>query len=55
MEKDKISFIKEKEFAKKSDKLLQQFIENGCSENPIKAKFLAFKKTKKEINIQDIL
>lgn len=55
MEKDKISFIKEKELTKKSDKLTEQFIKNGYSENPIKAKFLAFKKTKKDINIQDIL
>ncbi len=55
MNKDKISFIKEKELAKKSDKLMRKFIENGYSENPIKAKFLAFRETKKDIKTKDIL
>jgi hypothetical protein len=55
MKKNKVSFIKEKDLAKKADKLTKEFIENGYSENPIKAKMLAFRELKKDIKNKDIL
>ncbi len=54
MEKDKIRYLKEKEIEKKAQKNALIF-ENIAVQNPIKAKFLAFQKTKKDINPKDLL
>ena len=54
MEKDKVRYLKEKEIEKKAQKNYD-FLENKYSQNPIKSKFLAFQKTKKDINIKDLL
>ncbi len=45
MKKDKITFIKEKQIQKNADENMA-FFENKYAQNPIVAKFLAFKKTK---------
>ena len=54
MEKDKVRYLKEKEIEKKAQKNYD-FLENKYSQNPIKSKFLAFQKTKKDISIKDLL
>ena len=54
MKDKKISFIKEKELSKKADKLYREFVESGFVENPIKAKFLAFREIKKETKLKDL-
>ena len=53
MEKDKITFLKEQEIKKKA-KYNAEFLESKFAQNPIKAKFLAFQKTKSEISIKDL-
>lgn len=54
MDKEKITFIKEKEIKKQAQKNAE-FFENAYMGNPIEAKFLAFKKTKKKINPKDLI
>lgn len=54
MKKDKISYLKEKEIKKAAQKNFE-FAQNLYSENPIKAKFLAFLKTKKETKDKDLI
>ena len=53
MEKDKVRYLKEKQLEKKAQKNYD-FLESKYAENPIKAKFLAFQKTKKDINPKDL-
>ena len=53
MEKDKITFLKEKELKKRA-KLNAEFLENSFAQNPIQAKFLSFQKLKKDITIKDL-
>lgn len=53
MEQSKIKFLKEKQMEKKAQENFEEL--NFYAENPIKAKFLAFQKTKKEINPKDLL
>jgi len=52
MEESKIKSIKENELKKKAKENFDIFNKNQT--NPIKAKFKAFQKTKKEINIKDL-
>ena len=52
--KDNVRNIKEKQMEKKAQKAYNKFCENSSMDNPIKAKFLAFQKTKKDINIKDL-
>ena len=54
MDKEKITFLKEKEIQKQAKKNAE-FLENAYVQNPIEAKFLAFKKTKKKINPKDLI
>lgn len=54
MKKNKVTFLKEAQ-VKKSAQKNAEFLENQYAQNPIKAKFLAFQKTKKEINPKDLL
>lgn len=53
MEKDKITFLKEKELKKRAQKNAE-FLENKFAQNPINAKFLSFQKLKKDISIKDL-
>ena len=53
MEKNKITFLKEKEFKKKANENAR-FLENSFAQNPIQAKFLSFQKLKKDISIKDL-
>ena len=53
MEKDKITYLKEQSLKKKADENAK-FLENKFVQNPIKAKFLAFQKTKADISIKDL-
>ncbi|MBQ8848124.1 MAG: hypothetical protein IJ003_04190 [Candidatus Gastranaerophilales bacterium] len=53
MEKDKVRYLKEKQMEKKAQKNYD-FLESKYAQNPIKAKFLAFQKTKKDINPKDL-
>ena len=53
MEKHTIKFLKEKELQKKAIKNAE-FLEKQFAQNPIKAKFCAFAKTKKDITIKDL-
>ncbi len=53
MKKEKITFIQEKKLEKKAQEN-HELMQNKYSENPIKAKFKAFVKTKKEISIKDL-
>ena len=55
MEQGKVKFLKEKELASSAEKNYDKIVSNGYAQNPISAKFLAFKKTKKEIKPKDIL
>ena len=50
---NKVRYLKEKEIEKKAQKNYD-FLESKYSQNPIKAKFLAFQKTKKDINLKDL-
>lgn len=52
MEQSKIKYLKEKEIEKKAQKNFESI--NCYAQNPIQAKFLAFRKTKKEINPKDL-
>jgi len=52
MKENKVKFIKEKELEKKAVKNFEEI--SKYQNNPIKAKFSAFKKTKKEITLKDI-
>ncbi len=52
--KDKIRYIKEKQLEKKAQKAYNNFCENSSMDNPIKAKLLAFRKTKNDINPKDL-
>ncbi len=52
MENKKITFLKEKEFQKKAEKNYEKFLKKNA-QNPIGAKFLAFQKTKKELDFKD--
>ena len=54
MKKDKVTFLQEKEVVKKAQKTYE-FIENSYVDNPIKAKFLAFQKTKQNITFKDLI
>ena len=53
MEQGKIRYLKEKELEHKAQNNFENV--NCYSQNPIQAKFLAFRKTKKEINPKDLL
>lgn len=50
MKKDKVTFLKEK----KISKLAKENFEKAYAQNPIQAKFLAFKETKKSIDEKDL-
>ena len=52
--KDNIRYIKEKQLQKTAQKNYDNFCKNSSVENPIKEKFLAFQKTKKDINLRDL-
>ena len=54
MENDKITFLKEKNLTKQADKIYNDFINSDYAQNPIKAKFLAFKKVKKQIDTKEL-
>ena len=53
MERNKVTFLKERNFQERAQKHAE-FLENQFAQNPIKAKFNAFKKLKKEITIKDL-
>lgn len=53
MREKKVTFLKEKELQKKAIENYNRFLENSNAQNPIKAKFLAFQKTKKELDSKD--
>lgn len=53
MEKDKITFLKEKELKQRATRQAE-FLEKKFAQNPIKAKFQAFQKTKRDIKIEDL-
>lgn len=53
MEKDKITYLKEKELKKKAQKDAE-FLESKFAQNPIKAKLLTFQNLKREITIKDL-
>jgi len=58
MENNKVTFLKEKQIeqqALKNLEVVENNFENACVENPIKAKFLAFQKTKRNITYKDLL
>jgi len=52
--KEKITFLKEKELQKKANENYKHFAQNNSVQNPIKAKFKAFQKTKKNIDLNDL-
>ena len=54
MKQEKIKNIKEKQLQKKAEANYRDIIQEGYVQNPIKAKFLAFQKTKKDINLKDL-
>ena len=53
MKQEKVKFLKEKQIEKSAEKNFENI--NCYAQNPIQAKFLAFRKTKKEINPKDLL
>ena len=53
MEKDKVTFLKEKELKKRAQEDAE-FLENKFAQNPINAKFLSFQKLKREISLKDL-
>ncbi len=55
MEKNKITYLKEKNIKKTAEKNYENLLNSGYAQNPIAAKLLAFQKTKKEINSKDLL
>ena len=54
MKKDKITFTKEKELNKQANEAFSCFVDGDYAQNPIKAKFLAFKKVKKQIDTKEL-
>lgn len=54
MKDKKVTFLKEKELQKKANENYERFLKNSNAQNPIKAKFLAFQKTKKETDAKDL-
>ena len=52
MNKDKIKYLKDKKVEKTADANYQAV--NNSMQNPIKSKFIAFKKTKKELDLKDL-
>ncbi len=55
MEKNKITFLNEKNIKQKAEKNYENMLKEGYAQNPIAAKLLAFQKTKKDINSKDLL
>ncbi len=53
MEKDKVTFLKEKQLEKTAQKNFE-LAQSIYAQNPIKNKFLAFQKTKKDITLKDL-
>ncbi len=53
MEQNKVRFLKEKEIEKQAQKNFDNV--NNYAQNPIQAKFLAFRKTKKDTGPKDLL
>ena len=53
MEQSKVKYFKEKQLEKQAQNSFENI--NNYAQNPIQAKFLAFRKTKKEINPKDLL
>ena len=53
MEKEPVN-IKIKQLEKKAKENYENFSQSSYAQNPIEAKFSAFKKTKKEIKIKDL-
>lgn len=53
MKKDKVTFLKEKQIEKKALDAFE-FVESKYVQNPIKAKFLAFKSAKENITLKDL-
>ena len=53
MKKETFKLLKEKQLENIAQKNAE-FLENKFAQNPIKAKFVAFQKTKKEITIKDL-
>ncbi len=52
MEQDKVKYLKEKQIEHEAQKNFDHV--NNYAQNPIQAKFLAFRKTKKDINPKDL-
>ena len=50
----KLTYLKEKQINKKAKENLENILLNNYAQNPIEAKFSAFKKAKKEIDIKDL-
>ena len=53
MEESKVKYLKEKQDELEAEKNFENI--NSYAQNPIQAKLLAFRKTKKEINPKDLL
>ena len=53
MEQSKVKYLKEKQIEKTAEKNFENI--NNYAQNPIQAKFIAFRKTKKEISPKDLL
>ena len=53
MEENKVRYLKEKQLERKAQNNFEAV--NNYAQNPIQAKFLAFRETKKEINPKDLL
>ena len=53
MEENKVKYLKEKQVEDTAEKNFDNI--NSYAQNPIQAKFLAFRKTKKDINPKDLL
>lgn len=58
MKKDKVTILKsskEKKVASAAKESYEKFLEKNYTQNPIKAKFLAFQKAKKAIKSDDLI
>lgn len=55
MEKNKVTFLREKSVKKRAEDKLESFCASNYAQNPIAAKFLIFQETKKEISPKDLL
>lgn len=53
MERDKVKFLKEKQIQKQAQETAE-FLENKFAQNPIKAKFNAFRNVKRTITLKDL-